>query len=62
MSLSDFLRDYLGLTGTKVMCRQGGCGICTVTVERLDARTGQTKSYAVNSVSCGKLDIGSIDV
>jgi aerobic carbon-monoxide dehydrogenase small subunit len=30
LSLADFLRDYLGLTGTHVGCEQGICGSCTV--------------------------------
>jgi carbon-monoxide dehydrogenase small subunit len=30
MLLSDFLRDVLGLTGTKVSCGKGECGSCTV--------------------------------
>jgi carbon-monoxide dehydrogenase small subunit len=30
--LVDFLRDRLGMTGTKVGCGQGECGACTVTV------------------------------
>jgi carbon-monoxide dehydrogenase small subunit len=33
ISLADFLRDTLGLTGTHVGCEQGFCGACTV---RLD--------------------------
>lgn len=33
-SLTDFLRDTLGLTGTKVVCAEGDCGACTVLVGR----------------------------
>src|SRR5258706_11508158 len=32
MSLSDFLRHRLGLTGTHVGCEQGVCGSCNVLV------------------------------
>jgi carbon-monoxide dehydrogenase small subunit len=30
VSLADFLRDHLGLTGTHLGCEQGICGSCTV--------------------------------
>lgn len=32
-SLVDVLRDDLGLTGTKVGCREGECGTCTVLLD-----------------------------
>ena len=33
MLLSDFLRHWLGLTGTHVGCEQGVCGACTVLID-----------------------------
>jgi xanthine dehydrogenase small subunit len=33
-SLSTYLRDELGLTGTKVVCSEGDCGSCTVLLGR----------------------------
>jgi aerobic-type carbon monoxide dehydrogenase small subunit (CoxS/CutS family) len=35
--LSDFLRHGLGLTGTHVGCEHGGCGACTVLMDRQPA-------------------------
>ncbi len=32
-TLADFLRDHLGLTGTKVGCDRGECGSCTVVMD-----------------------------
>ena len=32
-SLAHFLREHVGLTGTKVACNEGHCGACTVQVE-----------------------------
>jgi len=31
--LIDFIRGDAGLTGTKITCRQGGCGVCVVTAK-----------------------------
>jgi carbon-monoxide dehydrogenase small subunit len=31
--LVDLLRDVLGLKGTKVGCREGECGVCTVLID-----------------------------
>jgi aerobic carbon-monoxide dehydrogenase small subunit len=38
-SLSDFLREDLGLTGTHVGCEHGVCGACTVLVDGESARS-----------------------
>src|SRR5262249_41232125 len=32
LSLSDFLRYRLGMTGSKIVCSEGDCGSCTVLV------------------------------
>jgi aerobic-type carbon monoxide dehydrogenase small subunit (CoxS/CutS family) len=32
-SLAHFLRERIGLTGTKVACNEGHCGACTVQVD-----------------------------
>ena len=32
-SLAEFLRDRIGLTGTKVACNEGHCGACTVLLD-----------------------------
>ena len=38
ISLADFLRDKLGLTGTHLGCEQGVCGACTVLLDGYSAR------------------------
>ena len=38
------------LSGTKVMCREGGCGCCVVSVTRRDLSTSKDVTMAVNSV------------
>ncbi|MGH8916417.1 MAG: (2Fe-2S)-binding protein [Acidimicrobiia bacterium] len=39
MTLADFLRDRLGLTGTHLGCEHGVCGACTVLVEGRSVRS-----------------------
>jgi carbon-monoxide dehydrogenase small subunit len=39
VSLADFLRENLGLTGTHLGCEHGVCGACTVLVDGVAARS-----------------------
>ena len=39
MTLADFLRDELGLTGTHLGCEHGVCGACTVVVDGAAVRS-----------------------
>src|SRR5436190_3550608 len=39
MTLADFLRDRLGLTGTHLGCEHGVCGACTVLLEGRSVRS-----------------------
>lgn len=54
VTLNDYLRNHVHLTGTKVMCREGGCGACIVHVAYPDPSapkgTGNMVQHSVNSV------------
>ena len=39
MTLADFLRQQLGLTGTHLGCEQGVCGACTILFDDYSARS-----------------------
>jgi 2-furoyl-CoA dehydrogenase 2Fe-2S iron sulfur subunit len=55
MSLADFLRREIGLTGTHVGCEHGVCGACTVRIDGRATRScliyaGQVEGQAVETV------------
>jgi len=56
MSLVDFLREQLGLTGSHVGCEQGVCGACTV---RLDGVT--VRGCLVLAVQCAGSKVETIE-
>jgi xanthine dehydrogenase small subunit len=49
LSLSDFLRRSLQLTGTKIVCSEGDCGACSVLVGRPTADGSALKYQPVDS-------------
>eukprot|EP00930_Biecheleria_cincta_P041107 TRINITY_DN28156_c0_g3_i1.p1 TRINITY_DN28156_c0_g3~~TRINITY_DN28156_c0_g3_i1.p1 ORF type:complete len:1336 (-),score=211.24 TRINITY_DN28156_c0_g3_i1:97-4053(-) len=49
LTLLDWLRDVKRLTGTHVGCGEGGCGICTVALARLDPESAKVKLVPINS-------------
>lgn len=53
--LADYIRNTANLKGTKVLCREGGCGVCIVTVKTIDPGTGSQVIKSINSVNCCSL-------
>ncbi|XP_063842770.1 uncharacterized protein LOC135090214 isoform X1 [Scylla paramamosain] len=50
MHLIDYLRNELHLTGAKAVCREGGCGACTVVATAPDPEDpGKSKTFSVNA-------------
>ncbi len=51
LTLNEWLRMQPGLSGTKSMCAEGGCGCCVVTATIPDLTSNGTRTIAINSVS-----------
>jgi len=49
MSLLNYLRTKLKLTGSKINCDDGVCGSCTVMLSRWDVKEKKVINYSVNS-------------
>ena len=49
-TLLEYLRSYLGLTGTKLSCGESSCGSCTVTCTYLE-RTNDVGDNGLNIAS-----------
>ena len=56
MSLADFLRERLGLTGTHIGCEHGVCGVCTVICDGMAVR-----SCLMFAVQADKKEIKTIE-
>jgi carbon-monoxide dehydrogenase small subunit len=56
LTLLDFLRDQLGLTGTKKGCEQGECGACTVLLDGLPVN-----SCCTLAVECSGREVVTIE-
>jgi len=50
LTLADFLRDELGLTGTHLGCEHGVCGACTVFIDGQSARACLTLAAQVDGL------------
>ena len=48
VSLLDFVREQLGLYGTKKGCNQGACGACTVLVDEMPVTACTTFAFEVD--------------
>jgi carbon-monoxide dehydrogenase small subunit len=67
MTLADFLRHELGLTGTHLGCEHGVCGACTVLIDGLSMRSCltlavQADGRAITTVEglAGADDLGAL--
>ncbi|KAF2349096.1 [2Fe-2S]-binding, partial [Trinorchestia longiramus] len=64
--LVDYLRYHAALPGTKVMCREGGCGACIVVATAPDLNTNTTRTFSVQACqllvyACANWDMKTIE-
>ena len=62
VSLNEWIRAQPGLSGTKRMCGEGGCGCCVVAAAFMDPVTKRSKTIAINSVSRSMLRVISVNL
>ncbi|KAM3961536.1 LOW QUALITY PROTEIN: uncharacterized protein ACR2FA_004430 [Aphomia sociella] len=61
-TLVDYIRNVLELRGTKYMCREGGCGVCIVTVIKTPgAQPVAVNSCLVSVTSCQDWEITTVE-
>lgn len=48
-TLASYLRNQLGLTGTKLACEEGVCGVCTVVIGEWNHKLDKARYKAVNA-------------
>ena len=61
LTLNDFLREYLGLTGTKFGCGAAQCLCCAVIVDDPDGTSHTSPSCAVSAASFNGKSIRTIE-
>ncbi|XP_054726022.1 xanthine dehydrogenase [Anastrepha obliqua] len=66
ITLNTFIREHAGLSGTKFMCQEGGCGVCVCVVTGKHPVTGDVHTWAVNSCltllnTCADWEITTIE-
>ena len=50
LTLNEWLRSQPGLTGTKKMCGEGGCGCCVVAASLQSPIMQEETTFAINSI------------